>query len=61
MLWLLWRSLSGLEIPPGQPAELRIAQTGGIEAMGFQCGQLWGATLAAGALAHRLYGPGPLQ
>jgi hypothetical protein len=32
---------------------------GGIEAMGFQCGQLWGAALAAGAQAHRLYGPGP--
>jgi hypothetical protein len=32
---------------------------GGIEQMGFQCGQLWGAALAAGAQAHRLYGPGP--
>ena len=27
---------------------------GGIEQMGFQCGQLWGAALAAGAQAHRL-------
>jgi Putative redox-active protein (C_GCAxxG_C_C) len=27
--------------------------------MGFQCGQLWGAALAAGAQAHRLFGPGP--
>jgi hypothetical protein len=32
---------------------------GGIEQMGFQCGQLWGAALAAGAQAHRLFGPGP--
>jgi Putative redox-active protein (C_GCAxxG_C_C) len=32
---------------------------GGIEQMGFQCGQLWGAALAAGAQAYRLYGPGP--
>jgi hypothetical protein len=27
--------------------------------MGFQCGQLWGAALAAGAQAYRLLGPGP--
>jgi hypothetical protein len=32
---------------------------GGIEQMGFQCGQLWGAALAAGARAHQLFGPGP--
>jgi hypothetical protein len=32
---------------------------GGIEQMGYQCGQLWGAALAAGAQAYRLYGPGP--
>jgi len=32
---------------------------GGIEQMGFQCGQLWGAALAAGAQAYRLYGTGP--
>ena len=32
---------------------------GGIEQMGFQCGQLWGAALAAGAEAYRLFGPGP--
>jgi hypothetical protein len=25
---------------------------------GYQCGMLWGATLAAGAAAYRLYGPG---
>jgi hypothetical protein len=32
---------------------------GGIAGMGFQCGQLWGAALAAGAQAYRRYGPGP--
>ena len=32
---------------------------GGMLTMGFQCGQLWGAALAAGAQAHRLYGAGP--
>jgi hypothetical protein len=26
---------------------------------GFQCGMIWGATLAAGAQAYRLFGPGP--
>ena len=32
---------------------------GGIEQMGFQCGQVWGAALAAGAQAYQLFGPGP--
>jgi len=32
---------------------------GGVEQMGFQCGQVWGAALAAGAQACQLYGPGP--
>lgn len=32
---------------------------GGIANKGHQCGMLWGAALAAGAQAHRLYGPGP--
>jgi hypothetical protein len=32
---------------------------GGILTQGYQCGQLWGAALAAGAQAHRLLGPGP--
>lgn len=32
---------------------------GGLEQMGFQCGQLWGAALAAGAQAYRQFGPGP--
>ena len=32
---------------------------GGIMLHGYQCGILWGATLAAGAQAYRLLGPGP--
>lgn len=32
---------------------------GGIVQYGYQCGMLWGATLAAGAQAYRLLGPGP--
>ena len=32
---------------------------GGIMQYGYQCGMLWGATLAAGAQAYRLLGPGP--
>jgi len=32
---------------------------GGIANMGYQCGMIWGAALAAGAQAYRLHGPGP--
>jgi hypothetical protein len=32
---------------------------GGVANMGYQCGMLWGAALAAGAQAYRTYGPGP--
>ena len=32
---------------------------GGIMQHGYQCGIIWGATLAAGAQAYRLLGPGP--
>jgi len=32
---------------------------GGIIQHGYQCGFLWGSTLAAGAQAYRLFGPGP--
>ncbi|MFC2000224.1 C-GCAxxG-C-C family (seleno)protein, partial [Chloroflexota bacterium] len=32
---------------------------GGLMNMGYQCGMIWGATLAAGAQAYRLLGPGP--
>ena len=31
---------------------------GGIMQYGYQCGMLWGAALAAGAQAYRLFGPG---
>jgi hypothetical protein len=41
-------------------AEERAAMplAGGILQHGFQCGMLWGATLAAGARAHRVFGSG---
>ena len=46
-----------------QPQQLEehaaMPMAGGMLTMGFQCGQLWGAALAAGAQAHRLYGAGP--
>ncbi|OGO38077.1 MAG: hypothetical protein A2W35_21820 [Chloroflexi bacterium RBG_16_57_11] len=32
---------------------------GGLMGYGYQCGMLWGATLAAGAQAYRLFGTGP--
>ena len=32
---------------------------GGIMRHGYQCGMIWGATLAAGAQAYRLLGRGP--
>ena len=32
---------------------------GGIMQHGYQCGMIWGATLAAGARAYRLFGAGP--
>lgn len=32
---------------------------GGLMGYGYQCGMLWGAALAAGAQAYRLYGKGP--
>ncbi len=45
------------------PSELEehasIPLAGGIMMNGYQCGMIWGATLAAGAQAYRLYGPGP--
>ena len=31
---------------------------GGIMQHGYQCGMIWGAALAAGVKAHRLFGPG---
>lgn len=32
---------------------------GGVANMGYQCGMLWGAALAAGVQSYRLHGPGP--
>jgi len=32
---------------------------GGVANMGYQCGMLWGAALAAGAQSYRQYGSGP--
>jgi hypothetical protein len=32
---------------------------GGIMQHGYQCGMIWGAALAAGTEAYRLFGPGP--
>jgi hypothetical protein len=46
-----------------QPLELEehasMPLAGGVEQMGFQCGQVWGAALAAGARAYQLFGSGP--
>lgn len=39
--------------------EATASLAGGIMQYGYQCGMLWGATLAAGAQAYRLLGPGP--
>jgi len=45
---------------PAEPEEHASAPLGGgIVSAGHTCGQLWGASLAAGAQAHRLFGPGP--
>jgi hypothetical protein len=48
----------------GQPLEAEeravMPMAGGILQHGYQCGMIWGATLAAGAQAYRLFGPGPL-
>ena len=44
----------------GHPAKLEergiSLNAGGIMRYGYQCGMIWGATLAAGAQAYRLYG-----
>ena len=48
----------------GEPLEMEehaaASLSGGLVNHGYQCGMLWGAALAAGAEAYRLYGPGPL-
>jgi hypothetical protein len=55
--------MSVVDVSFANPLELEEHATmplaGGIEQMGFQCGQLWGAALAAGAQAYQIYGPGP--
>jgi len=47
----------------GHPAitEERAAMSfaGGVLQHGYQCGMIWGSALAAGAQAHRRFGPGP--
>ena len=42
---------------PEEQAAMPLA--GGIMQHGYQCGMLWGSTLAAGAQAYQLLGPGP--
>jgi hypothetical protein len=45
---------------PLEPEErAAVPLAGGIVSKGYQCGMLWGATLAAGAQAYRILGPGP--
>jgi len=43
-------------LKPEERASMTLA--GGIMQHGYQCGMLWGATLAAGAQAYRRHGPG---
>ena len=45
--------------PMKQEEKASMTFAGGIMQHGYQCGMIWGATLAAGAQAHQLYGPGP--
>jgi hypothetical protein len=44
-------------LPEEECAAMPLA--GGIMQRGYQCGMIWGATLAAGAQAYRLLGEGP--
>ena len=46
----------GSPLKPEEKATMTLA--GGIANHGYQCGLLWGAALAAGAQAYRLYGQG---
>jgi hypothetical protein len=46
----------GSELPEEQRSAAPLA--GGIARNGYQCGMVWGATLAAGAEAHRRFGGG---
>jgi hypothetical protein len=47
----------GYPLRPEEKSTMTLA--GGIATQGYQCGMLWGASLAAGAQAYRLYGSGP--
>jgi hypothetical protein len=47
----------GFELKDEEMAAMPLA--GGIMQYGYQCGMIWGATLAAGAQSYRLYGKGP--
>lgn len=47
----------GHSMKPEEGAAMPLA--GGLMGYGYQCGMLWGAALAAGAQAYRLYGAGP--
>jgi hypothetical protein len=46
----------GHSMKPEERAVMPLA--GGLMGYGYQCGMLWGAALAAGAQAYRLYGAG---
>lgn len=48
-----------LDDPLGDEEYAAMPLAGGILQHGYQCGMLWGATLAAGARAYRLLGAGP--
>jgi len=55
----LFHVLSRAYDHPMKPEERAIMPlAGGIKQHGYQCGMIWGATLAAGAQAYRLLGPG---
>jgi len=45
---------------PLNPEERAVTPfAGGIKQHGYQCGMIWGATLAAGVQPFQLFGPGP--
>jgi hypothetical protein len=47
----------GFDLKPEEHATSPLA--GGLAQLGYQCGQVWGAALAAGARAVELFGAGP--
>jgi len=58
LFFVLERAFHGASKGDERPAEERAAMpfAGGIMQHGYQCGMIWGATLAAGAQAYRLVG-----